>query len=130
MPTSMHMSNVTDTLKSACNRSGASYAIFWTEQGGRLAITGCYADDCAEFIAQSYAATVKPGQGIVGRVFTLKGEEMIYDVDGVDAREFTRKDLAKECGINTIACLFVDGGVLEYGSPKSSMTRLPKGFGC
>mmetsp|Transcript_21707 Transcript_21707/g.64650 ORF Transcript_21707/g.64650 Transcript_21707/m.64650 type:complete len:148 (+) Transcript_21707:68-511(+) len=119
--------SVTDTLKTACSKTGAAYALFWTEQKGRLAITGCYAFACTDFIAKSCAAgEVEPGKGMIGRVFQSQGEEVIYDLDGVDVSEFRRKLLAKECGINTIACCYMDGGVLEYGSPSASLRRLSR----
>mmetsp|Transcript_89079 Transcript_89079/g.229882 ORF Transcript_89079/g.229882 Transcript_89079/m.229882 type:complete len:129 (-) Transcript_89079:206-592(-) len=121
MPTS-----ITDTLKTACDTTGAAYALYWAENKGKLCVAGVYADACMDFCAKSFSASVAPNEGIVGRVFSCKGEEVIYDVDAVEGTEFKRKAIAKECGISTVACVYVDGGVLEYGSPTNALRRLPQ----
>jgi len=122
-------------LPSVCQTSGAVYALFWEESGGKLTVSTKYVTpgralmlkasrgDNESFIAKSSTVSLRSGEGVVGRVFASKGEELVPDVSELQTSQFARAALAKEFGIAGLAAVFWNGGVLEYGSTERWSSR-------
>eukprot|EP00418_Pyrodinium_bahamense_P089929 CAMPEP_0179041410 /NCGR_PEP_ID=MMETSP0796-20121207/16142_1 /TAXON_ID=73915 /ORGANISM="Pyrodinium bahamense, Strain pbaha01" /LENGTH=921 /DNA_ID=CAMNT_0020737773 /DNA_START=33 /DNA_END=2798 /DNA_ORIENTATION=- len=122
------------TMKMQCKMANASYAIYWVEQGGAFAAGKTYItteakvalkekrgdDDNFPLRCQS---RVLKGNGAVGRVFESGVPDML-NVSG-NCQDFSRTELAREFGIESIGFLPVPGGVLEYGSTEH-WDELPK----
>mmetsp|Transcript_27309 Transcript_27309/g.49446 ORF Transcript_27309/g.49446 Transcript_27309/m.49446 type:complete len:378 (+) Transcript_27309:49-1182(+) len=110
--------DVLSVLDSVVRKSGAQYALFWGMSAGRLAVqdewtTGGHIEN---FTDGSRLVSLRPGQGIVGRVFKSKRVEFLSDVSGLSAAVFSRLGLAQRSGVRSIACFPWNNGVIEYGS--------------
>merc|ERR1711871_748338 len=125
-------------LKAIVEKSGASWAMFWSEFGGKLSVTGHYITpervaalkekrgDDDNFPKRCYGLKIDVGSGALGRVYASKSEEFIQDVQSLASSKFLRLDHAKEFGIKSMACVYFQGGVVEFGTPEvwSSIPRV------
>jgi len=125
-------------LKAIVEKSGAAWAMFWSEFGGKLSVTGHYIapervaalkekrGDDDNFPKRCCSLSIDVGSGAAGRVYANKSEEFFQDVQTLDSSMFLRLDQSKEFGIKSMACVYFQGGVLEYGTPEvwSSMPRV------
>lgn len=124
------MANTAD-LEAICDKTGAVYAVYWIPNGDNM-IVSCYYNtpkrleelqskrpDSKTFATMSKDVQIRIGEGSVGRAYLNKSSEFIPDAgEGVSksGQCFIRSDLAKEFGIKSIACVFSQGGVIEYGT--------------
>merc|ERR1712187_577426 len=117
-------------LRAIAEKSGAAWAIFWSEFGGKLSVTGHYIlpervavlkkerGDDDNFPKRCYGIHLDVGSGAPGRVYASKSEEFIRDVQALDSSKFPRLDIAREFGIKSMAAVPFQGGVLECGTPE------------
>jgi len=113
------------SLKMRCDTSGAGYALYWKEAGGKAVVAGDYVTPArqaalkAKGKATSFAEASKDyvmeitGDGPVATV--LKTREPFYIQDVASCNIMKRGGLAVDYGITSICFVPVPGGVLEYG---------------
>jgi len=122
-------------VQTVCQTAGAAYALFWEESKGGLAVSAkhvalgralslktAHGDD-ESFVSKSCAVSLRPGEGVVGRVFASKGEELHSDVSLLSRSQFPRAAAAQEFGIVGLAAVGWKGGVLEFGSTQRWTVR-------
>jgi predicted membrane chloride channel (bestrophin family) len=120
-----------------CDTTGASYAIYWANQNGKLVVSGQYKSKGYEAelkgrgVSQSFADASKTtdldadGTGPIANV--LKTGEPLLVAD-VKTSNLKRRELAIKYGINGIAFSSFEDGVVEYGTTSASpvqWTELP-----
>jgi predicted membrane chloride channel (bestrophin family) len=119
-------------LKMRCDMSGASYAIYWANQKGKLKVVDSYksatykAELAGRGVLESFAEASKPfaldakGQGPIAKVLR-NGEPLL--IDNVGESNLARRELALQYGINAIAFGAYEDGVIEYGTTTASATQ-------
>merc|ERR1719343_988405 len=120
------------SLKMRCDTSGAGYALYWKESGGKATVAGDYVTPArqaalrAKGKASSFAEASKDftmdlvGDGPVATVF--KTREPVYIQDVATCNSMKRGGLAVDYGIKSICLVPVPGGVLEYGTSDGPCT--------
>jgi predicted membrane chloride channel (bestrophin family) len=125
-------------LKMRCDTSGASYAIYWANQNGKLMVSGQYKSTGYEKelksrgVVETFADVSKPfaldakGTGPIAAVLNTGKAILIEDVK---TSSLKRKELAIKYGINAIAFSPFEDGVVEFGTTNASpvqWTEQPK----
>ena len=125
-------------LKMRCDLSGASYAIYWANQNGKLKVVdsfkaASYKKELAgRGVLESFADASKPfaldtkGDGPIAQV--LKTGEPLF-IDNVGESNLSRRELALQYGINAISFAPYEDGVIEYGTTTVSdiqWSRMPE----
>eukprot|EP00440_Ansanella_granifera_P019985 gb/GFBE01021716.1/.p1 GENE.gb/GFBE01021716.1/~~gb/GFBE01021716.1/.p1 ORF type:complete len:611 (+),score=139.44 gb/GFBE01021716.1/:1-1833(+) len=112
-------------LKMRCDTSGASYAIYWSNENGKFAIAGEYVTEARKeelkgkgfersFADESESYVLEAsGDGPIATVY--KSKEPLF-VGDITASNMKRKDLAAKYGINQISFIPFEAGVLEFGT--------------
>jgi hypothetical protein len=117
-------------LKTRCETSGSSYAMFWerstrggkpvlTVVGGyvtparkaslvRMGMSDSYPDSCRDVVLD------EAGDNMVAKA--LRSKEAIYIDNVASCPSFARRDKAARYGIQSISFLASAGGVIEYGT--------------
>jgi len=127
------------SLKMRCDTSGAGYAIYWCNVDGKLVVAEDYVTEArkAELAGKgfdkSFAEESKPfalsvdGEGPVAKCY--KSNEPVF-IGDVSTSSMKRKDLAATYGINQVAFVPMEGGVMEFGTSNGPNTadwkELPK----
>merc|ERR1712050_483602 len=120
------------SLKMRCDTSGAGYALYWIEEDGQFVVAGDYvtperkkALDAAG-ITTTFAEVSKgikldaSGDGPVATV--ARTGRPHYVADAANNSSVKRKQYAREFGIQSMAFIPVEGGILEYGNSTDSST--------
>jgi hypothetical protein len=118
------------SLKLRCDTTGAQYAIYWSEQSGKLKAMGAYA------VSPSVASYVEESKGIfldavgTGPIATVQRTGEARFIDNVAYSDLKRKELAFKFGVSQVAMLPFEAGVIEFGNTRSrpqwaSLPRAP-----
>jgi len=133
-PSNAYMSGNTlaASLKMRCDTSGAGYALYWKDMGGKAVVAGDYVTSArqaalrakgktASFAEASKDYTMElSGSGPIATVFRTREPFYIQDVATCDIMK--RGGLAVEYGIKSICFVPVPAGVLEYGTSDGPCT--------
>jgi len=119
------------SLKMRCDTSGAGYAIYWCNVDGQLVVAGDYVTEerramLAEkgfdksFAEESEAfALPSTGQGPVATCYNTGEQQFVADVSKSSMK---RKAIAAKYGIQQVAWIRMEGGVMEFGTSEGSCT--------
>jgi predicted membrane chloride channel (bestrophin family) len=115
-------------LKLRCDSSGAAYAIYWTNQNGKLFATGSYVADAKAtgYVSASKGFTLAAdGNGPIAVVKRTGQDNFVPDVR---LSTLKRKELALQTGVRQIALVPFEDGVVEFGtvSTATQWTEVPK----
>merc|ERR1711976_616027 len=120
------------SLKMRCDTSGAGYALYWKEAGGKAVVAGDYVAPArqaalkAKGKTSSFAEASKSytmdlvGDGPIATVLQTRAPFYIQDVATCDIMK--RGGVAVDYGITSICFVPVPGGVLEYGTSDGPCT--------
>jgi len=133
-------SKVHAVLRAVCERTSADYAIFWLPIDDQFAAFAQYnpperiealqqqRGDEDTFSRGSSATKLEVnGTSFVARVFRSGEDALLTGAQQLASPSFMRAELAKTFGIQSVACVAYDSGVLEYGTTKP-WDVLPKAF--
>lgn len=133
-------SKVQAVLREVCQRTLADYALFWLPADDQLSTFAHYnSPECKEAL-QKQGGDDHPfcrgnratkldvsGDSVVARVFRSGEGALVTGVQQLAPPSFMRAELMKTLGIESVACVAYNGGVLEYGTTKK-WDVLPKAF--
>jgi hypothetical protein len=124
------------SLKMRCETSGAAYALYWTEEGGSLVVSGSYVTPAhveelqAKGLSSSFAhesRALKPdavlqqeAQEPIATV--VQTGQPVFVMDARTDQAMRRQALAQEYGVGSVCFIPVAGGVLEYGTAEAHTT--------
>jgi len=111
------------SLKLRCDTSGADYALFWSPVGDKLKVTGAHiaSGSTAKYVEASKAVQLDlNGDGPVATV--KRSQEPFWVPEAATSTVLKRRELARQGGINQIAFVPFEGGVVEFGNAKRSVT--------
>jgi hypothetical protein len=119
------------SLKMRCDTSGAGYAIYWCNVDGQLVVAADYVTDSRKAqltekgFTKSFAEESEPyslpvdGDGPVATCYKTGEAQFVKDVTSSSLK---RKDLAAKYGIEQIAWVPMEGGVMEFGTSEGPCT--------
>merc|ERR1711981_484797 len=112
-------------MKWTADMSGAVYSIYWVPVEGQYVVSGDYTTEARKLEVKKLRPDGKTFSGIcetmklgpdslIARVASTQKDEFIFDC--ANNPSFTRRELAGEFKLNSIAFTPAQGGVLEYGT--------------
>jgi len=116
------------SLQEICADSGVVFAVVWMLKDDLLQVAEHWnpntrvekvkgqtsTDDL--YTTESYKFKITPGKGIVGKVYLSGEPEFFEDVAQLSSDVYIRADLARKYGIQSVAMMPYQGGVLEIGT--------------
>jgi len=107
-------------LKLRCDTTGAAYAIYWSEQGGKLKAQGEYAasPSAKDYTEGSKAFALDAEGG--GPIATVQRMGQPAFVEDVSLSTLQRRELALKNGVSQVALLPFEAGVLEFGNIRAN----------
>ena len=103
-------------LKIRCDTTGAQYAIYWSEQGGKLKPTGIYAASPTVTPYTQGSLDFELDANGNGPVAMVHRSEQPFFIPDVRVSNLRRKELALKQGISQVAVMPYEAGVLEFGN--------------
>jgi len=119
------------SLKMRCDTSGAGYAIYWCNVDGQLVVSEDYITEARKAalaekgFTKSFAQESEPfalsvdGDGPVATCYKTGAPQFVGDVSKSSMK---RKELAAKYGIQQVAWVPMEGGVMEFGTSEGSST--------
>jgi len=111
------------SLKLRCDNTGADYAIYWSQLGDTLRVSGTHVatGTTAKYVENSKGVTLDANGD--GPVASVKRAQQSFFVPEADTSSvLKRRELARQAGIKQIAFVPFEGGVVEFGNAKKSVT--------
>lgn len=107
-------------LKCLCRSYGLCCSLVWRAVDGLLVldVESSYRGTASEYVEASRAFKLTPGQGINGRVWKTKANELIPDVNLLDISVFLRRNVSQLLNIRSAFSIFANDVVYEFVTTK------------